>query len=198
MKIIGLTGNIASGKSAISNILKELGANVIDMDRVGKEIQDTNYKNVVSIISATFGDTVIQDKKINRKLLATLVFTDTQQLAKLNEIMIPLMTEKLNDMLSQYRQKRAKIVVIDAAILFEAGWDEIADEIWVVYTSEETQLSRLMEREHIDESAALSRIRSQMGIGEKIKRADVVIDNSGSLDKVRREVRELWMRLDSI
>jgi dephospho-CoA kinase len=198
MKIIGLTGNIASGKSATSSFLRKLGAEVIDVDEIGKKIQDNNFKDVVKQIRDAFGEEVIKDNKIDRKVLGAKVFSDKDELKKLNSIMVPLMSEKLNWAIENCREKKVEVLIVDAAILFEGGWDKLVDFVWVVYVPRDIQLSRLMTREHIDSKEALARIDSQIDISEKIKKADVVINNSGNLEEVEENIVELWKKLNSI
>jgi dephospho-CoA kinase len=192
MKIIGLTGNIASGKSAISYILKSLGAEVVDMDKLGKQIQEVNYKKVIEKIEKRFGKEIIENEKINRKKLGSIVFSDKQALIDLNSIMIPLMTEKLKRTIDENRKKETKVLVVDAAILFEANWDKFVDYIWVVYVPRETQINRLIKREKITQEEAIMRVDSQESIDEKIEKADVVIDNSKNLEAVKLKIFELW------
>jgi dephospho-CoA kinase len=192
MKIIGLTGNIASGKSVISYILKNLGAEVLDMDKIGKQIQELNYKKVIEKIEKRFGKEIIENEKINRKKLGSIVFSDKQALIDLNSIMIPLMTEKLKRTIDENRKKETKVLVVDAAILFEANWDKFVDYIWVVYVPRETQINRLIKREKITQEEAIMRVDSQESIDEKIEKADVVIDNSKNLEAVKLKIFELW------
>ena len=192
MKIIGLTGNIASGKSAISYILKNLGAEVVDMDKIGKQIQELNYKKVIEKIEKRFGKEIIENEKINRKKLGSIVFSDQQALIDLNSIMIPLMTEKLKRTIDENRKKETKVLVVDAAILFEANWDKFVDYVWVVYVPRETQINRLIKREKITQEEAIMRVDSQESIDEKIEKADVVIDNSKNLEAVKLKILELW------
>jgi dephospho-CoA kinase len=192
MKIIGLTGNIASGKSAISYILKSLGAEVVDMDKIGKQIQELNYKKVIEKIEKRFGKEIIENEKINRKKLGSIVFSDKQALIDLNSIMIPLMTEKLKRTIDENRKKETKVLVVDAAILFEANWDKFVDYVWVVYVPRETQINRLIKREKITQEEAIMRVDSQESIDEKIEKADVVIDNSKNLEAVKLKIFELW------
>ncbi|PIW09960.1 MAG: dephospho-CoA kinase [Caldiserica bacterium CG17_big_fil_post_rev_8_21_14_2_50_35_7] len=192
MKIIGLTGNIASGKSAISYILKNLGAEVVDMDKIGKQIQELNYKKVIEKIEKRFGKEIIENEKINRKKLGSIVFSDKQALIDLNSIMIPLMTEKLKRTIDENRKKETKVLVVDAAILFEANWDKFVDYVWVVYVPRETQINRLIKREKITQEEAIMRVDSQESIDEKIEKADVVIDNSKNLEAVKLKILELW------
>jgi len=192
MKIIGLTGNIASGKSAISYILKNLGAEVLDMDKIGKQIQELNYKKVIEKIEKRFGKEIIENEKINRKKLGSIAFSDKQALIDLNSIMIPLMTEKLKRTIDENRKKETKVLVVDAAILFEANWDKFVDYVWVVYVPRETQINRLIKREKITQEEAIMRVDSQESIDEKIEKADVVIDNSKNLEAVKLKILELW------
>ena len=192
MKIIGLTGNIASGKSAISYILKNLGAEVLDMDKIGKQIQEVNYKKVIEKIEKRFGKEIIENEKINRKKLGSIAFSDKQALIDLNSIMIPLMTEKLKRTIDENRKKETKVLVVDAAILFEANWDKFVDYVWVVYVPRETQINRLIKREKITQEEAIMRVDSQESIDEKIEKADVVIDNSKNLEAVKLKILELW------
>jgi dephospho-CoA kinase len=192
MKIIGLTGNIASGKSAISYILKNLGAEVVDMDKIGKQIQELNYKKVIEKIEKRFGKEIIENDKINRKKLGSIAFSDKQALIDLNSIMIPLMTEKLKRTIDENRKKETKVLVVDAAILFEANWDKFVDYVWVVYVPRETQINRLIKREKITQEEAIMRVDSQESIDEKIEKADVVIDNSKNLEAVKLKIFELW------
>jgi dephospho-CoA kinase len=192
MKIIGLTGNIASGKSAISYILKNLGAEVVDMDKIGKQIQEVNYKKVIEKIEKRFGKEIIENEKINRKKLGSIAFSDKQALIDLNSIMIPLMTEKLKRTIDENRKKETKVLVVDAAILFEANWDKFVDYVWVVYVPRETQINRLIKREKITQEEAIMRVDSQESIDEKIEKADVVIDNSKNLEAVKLKIFELW------
>jgi len=106
--------------------------------------------------------------------------------------MFPIMTEQLERKLEKLRESGEKFVVVEAAVLFEAGWDRLVDEIWVIYVPREIQARRLMERENIDEDAAMLRIEAQMSIEEKVKKADVVIDNSGNTEELKRKVLEIW------
>lgn len=197
MIIIGLTGNIASGKSAISYFLKSLGAEVIDMDKIGKQIQEANYKNVVQKIINRFGGDIIKNGKIDRKELGNIVFSHREALNDLNSIMIPLMTEKLQYIIQINIKKNTKVLVIDAAILFEANWDRLADEIWVVCIPRDIQIKRLVQREKITNKEAVMRVDSQLSILEKINKADIVIDNSKDLESVKLKVFHLWQNIKS-
>ncbi len=196
MIIIGLTGNIASGKSAVAALLKEWGACVIDMDRVAKEIQSHNV-TVLDEIKKTFGESVVKDNKLMRKKLGEIVFSDKNELKKLNKIMIPVMTERLKKIINEKKKQGVKILVIDAAILFEAKWEKFAQEVWVVYIPKELQIKRLIKREQIGRDEALKRIESQMDIKEKIKKANAVIDNSKNFAYTKEQVWRLWKKIQN-
>ncbi len=195
MIVIGLTGNIASGKSEVSKILSSFGAKIIDMDSIGKEIQEQNINDAVNKIILALGSKFYKKGKIDRKALGRYVFSDKSALQKLNVIMIPIMSKCLNQVLDKEKENGTKVVVVDAAILFEAGWNKFADEVWVVYTPENLQIDRLIKRENISEEDARMRINAQMKIEDKINRADFVIDNSGDLNEVTKQVTELWNRI---
>jgi dephospho-CoA kinase len=195
MKVIGLTGNIASGKSEVSKMLANLGAKIIDMDSIGKKIQAQNKGHVVDKIVQIFGAKFFKSGKLDRHILGNYIFSNEEALEKLNEIMIPEMTKELERILDIERRENTETVVIDAAILFEAGWDKFTDEVWVVYTPKMLQISRLVNREQITKDEAEIRVNAQMPIEEKIKRADFVIDNSKDLNSVKRQVIYLWNRV---
>ncbi len=197
MKVIGLAGNIASGKSAISSFLNSLGAEIIDMDKVGKQIQEDNYDGVRDKIALCFGANFVVNNKIDRKALAKTIFNKPENMMMLNKIMFPLMTDKLVYLIDHFRKMNTPVVIVDAATLFEAGWDKLVDEVWVVYVPKSVQLKRLLNREQINETEALTIINSQMDISEKIRRADTVINNERDFEKVKGLVLELWKKIIS-
>lgn len=198
MTIIGLTGGIASGKSTVSRILKELGAEVIDADLVAKEIirpQSPAWKELV----AAFGKGILNDDKtINRRKLGQIVFGNPTALAKLNAITHPRIIEKIKDKIREIQNRdEEKIIVIDAPLLIEAGMVPLTDEVWVVVVDPETQLHRLMARDHFTFQEALNRLNAQLPLAEKMKYARRIIDNRGSIEETAREVRRLWEELQN-
>ncbi|MCD6106654.1 MAG: dephospho-CoA kinase [Caldisericaceae bacterium] len=197
MIIIGLTGNIASGKSAVSRFLKKLGADIVDLDQLAKKIQSQNVNDIIDKMEEVFGKEVVSNGKVNRKKLGSIVFSDKEKLNKLNEIMIPVMTKFVKKIIEEKRASGVEVLVVDAAILFEANWDKIVDTVWVVYIPKKLQLERLMKRENIGRGEALRRIESQMPIFEKIKRTDVVIDNSGDFSQMESQILELWKKIQN-
>ncbi|MBA4365122.1 MAG: dephospho-CoA kinase [Coprothermobacter sp.] len=188
---IGLTGNIASGKSMISGMLREHGAAVLDADLVGKSVLAENVEGALEQVRAAFGDCIFDGNQLNRHLLGNLVFGHPDLLTTLNDIMMPIMTRLVaNEIMVLHRT--STVVVLDAAILIEAGWQNLVDEIWVVKTSKGEQLERLMTRDHLSRDEAVSRIEAQMPLAQKLAYADVVIDNTMDVEQTRKQVEMLW------
>lgn len=197
MKVIGLTGGIASGKSTISMLLKNRGAVIIDADKIAREIM-TPGKPVWHAVIEHFGRGILLDgKNIDRKKLGRIVFSDPKLLETLNSITHPAIVQEIKERLDYYRHKNEKVVVVDAALLLEIGLDSLVDEVWVVVVDEKNQLKRLMDREKgMDLEEARNRIRAQMPLDEKIKMADKIIDNSGSIEETERQIDELWREIE--
>lgn len=197
MKVIGLTGGIASGKSTISMLLKNRGAVIIDADKIAREIM-TPGKPVWHAVIEHFGREILLDgKNIDRKKLGRIVFSDQKLLETLNSITHPAIVQEIKERLDYYRHKNEKVVVVDAALLLEIGLDSLVDEVWVVVVDEKNQLKRLMDREKgMDLEEARNRIRAQMPLDEKIKMADKIIDNSGSIEETERQIDELWREIE--
>jgi len=195
MKVIGLTGGIGSGKSTVSRFLAELGAVIIDADKVGHEAfkPDTGvWWEVVEV----FGRQILTPGgDIDRKKLSEIVFGNVELLARLNQIMHPRMYDIVKAQLEEYRRRGVEVVVLEAPLLLEAGWTSLVDEVWVTVAAEFTVLSRLQERVRLVKEELLARIRSQLSSEERIKCADVVINTDCNLDEVRARVRELWEEL---
>ena len=192
MKVIGLTGGIGSGKSTASELLSQLGAKVLDADKVGHQCYQPDTEAWQDVVAAFGEEIVAPDRSIDRKKLGAIVFGDPDSLARLNGIMHPRMKEMMADMIEQYRQDGVEVVVLDAAILLEANWTHLVDAIWITVASESTVIKRVKERTGLPEEQIRSRIRSQMTIEERTERADLVINNDGSLDELKVKVEELW------
>lgn len=184
MKIIGLTGGIASGKSTVSRALRELGAIIIDADEVAHAIIEPGkpaWKDIVE----HFGLGVLNpDQTIDREKLGAIVFNDPEKLQVLNQITHPRVGEQFKQMIKNIKSQQADAVLfIEVPLLYETHMDRICDEVWVVWVDEETQIQRLMKRDGLSREDALKRIDAQMSLDEKAKRADVVIDNSFSIEE---------------
>ncbi len=194
MKIIGLTGGIGSGKSTVSRFLAELGAVIIDADKVGHDaLKDAEIRQE---IIAVFGERVLTPAgDIDRSRLGRIVFDDAEALERLNRIIQPRIHDVIKAQLEDCRERGVAVVVLEAPLLVEAGATSIVDEVWVTAAPGSTVLKRLRERSGLSESETLARIRSQISAEERVKHADVIISNDGSLDELREKVEGLWRRL---
>lgn len=192
MLVIGLTGGIGTGKSEIARLLQSLGAAVINADQVGHEAYAPDSESWHEVV-ATFGEDILQPSgEIDRRKLGAIVFADPQQLTKLNGIMHPRMARMVADRIQVLREEGVQVVVVEAALLFEAGWDALVDEVWVAESPVEAVIQRLQARSGMDEEEVRKRIDSQMGRWERLERADLVVDNSGDVDTLETTVKELW------
>ena len=190
--IIGLTGGIASGKSTISLLLKDLGAYIIDADIVARNVVEKGEKAYNEIVKY-FGHSILQlGGEIDRKKLGDIVFSDDRQLKKLNAITHPEIIKRIIRQADEYKAKGAKVIVIDAAVLIESGLYKYCDVIWLVLVEKRHQIHRLMERDNISYRDALKRIDSQYSSEKKIPYADVVIDNNKPIEDVEKQVKKLW------
>ena len=196
MKVIGLTGGIGSGKSTVSQILAELGAVILDADKIGHEaLKDVEIRRD---IIAAFGEQVLAPGgDIDRNRLGKIVFADASALSQLNRIVHPRMHDMVKAQLEKYQEQGVAVVILEAPLLVEAGWASSVDEVWVTVAPESTVLRRLRERSGLSEEESLARVRSQLSSEERLRRADVVIDADCSLTELRARVKELWQRLES-
>lgn len=179
-----MTGGIASGKSTVAKTLAELGAYVIDADKVAHMIIEP-YKPAWYDIVEEFGEEVLnEDKTINREKLGEIVFNDPELLQRLNSITHPRIMEFFKKELQRLKvEKPDAVIVFEVPLLYETHMDRICDEVWVVWVDRETQIERLCKRDNISEEDALKRIEAQMSLDEKARRAKVVIDN-------RKDIKE--------
>jgi dephospho-CoA kinase len=192
MRVIGLTGGIGSGKSTVSRLLAELGAVIIDADKVGHEAFKPDTELWREIVT-TFGQQVLTPVgEIDREKLGAIVFDDPESLAQLNRIMHSRMYDIVKGQLEQYRQQGVPVVVLEAALLLEADWTAQVEEVWVTVAPEATVIKRLMERTGLSEAQSLARIHAQISNEDRIKQADVVIDTDCSLDELKAKVEGLW------
>lgn len=196
MKTIGLTGGIGAGKSTVSQILTELGAFVIDADKVGHEIYLPG-KEAWRQVTAAFGtDILAPDQTIDRKKLGAIVFGSDEARKRLNSIVHPLMFQ---DIRRRIDEKRAagftKPIVVEAAILIEANWLPLVDEVWVVVTNKNAVVKRVAEQRGMAAKDTEARIASQLSDAERLKHAQVVITNDGSREELQKKIRDAWDRL---
>ena len=196
MRVIGLTGGIASGKSTVSSQLREeYGAVVLDADATAHEIAEPGAPLWEAFVSRYGKNRVLDaDGALDREAVAEIVFRNPEERAWMDSMAHPLIRQKILERLDSFKTAEKATVVLDVPLLFEAGWDTIPNEIWVVYVDENTQLRRLMQRNALSERLARERIASQMSIEEKKRRADVVIDNSGTRENTAAQVRAAFAR----
>jgi dephospho-CoA kinase len=196
MKTIGLTGGIGSGKSTVSQILAELGAFVIDADKVGHEIYLPG-KEAWQQVTAAFGrDILAPDQTIERKKLGALIFGSDEARKKLNEIVHPLMFQDIDRRIKAKRTTGfTKPIVIEAAILIEANWLPLADEVWLIVTNKTAVIDRVATQRGMAAKDTEARIASQLSDGERRKHAQVVIENNGSLEELQQKIRVAWSRV---
>lgn len=191
MRVVGLIGGIGSGKSEASKLLASMGAEVIDADRVGHAIYEPGTKGFEGVVGA-FGDEVVgDDGKVDRKKLGARVFSEPGQLERLNAIVHPLIREEIERRLEELRAAGAAFTVVEAAILLEAGWRPIVDEVWVVTASPETIRARLAENRGLTREEVDARVAKQMPDSERRAAADVVISNDGAREDLRARLEEL-------
>jgi dephospho-CoA kinase len=195
MYLIGLTGGIASGKSTVSQMLRESGAFIVDADKLSREITQPGKPAWREIIEK-FGQDLVQDNgEIDRKRLGQLVFANKQDRAELEQITHPRIEAAAIAAVNAATAGGFDVIVLDAPLLIEAGWHTKVDAVWIVYVDEQTQLTRLMSRDNSSEQAARSRINAQLALTEKLKYADVVIDNNNTIETTKKNVLKFWNEL---
>ena len=196
-RVIGLTGGIASGKTTVSARLQELGAYILDADRVGHQVIAPSGPAYPRVIEAFGRDIVAADGTIDRKKLGAKVFADPANLKRLNAISHPLMAARMAEEIASVRNqadgKRPPLIVLDAAILLEAGWDRLCDAVWTVEVSPDIALARLIARNGLSEQQARARLDAQMTNGQRAERAQRIIRNSGTIQDLNAAVTRLWL-----
>ena len=189
---IGLTGGIGSGKSAAARILATLGAGLIDADLVGHASYRAGTEGFDKVIEA-FGDDLIgSDGEIDRKKLGPIVFSEPGNLTRLNEILHPIIYSMIKTELKNMENSGEKVAVVEAAILIEANWQDLFDELWVVDADKEEIIRRLIDRNNVTREQALERIESQIGREERNGYADAIIENNAGLLELEKNISCLW------
>ena len=192
MLSIGLTGGIGTGKSLVSNILNDLGATVVNADLLGHEAYLPGTVGFDMVVDA-FGDQIVgEDGTVDRKKLGPIVFSSPQNMSKLNAIMHPLIRDMIQGQLEEYSSNGTDVVVVEAAVLIEAGWQDLFDEVWVVTSDKETVIERLKDRNSLSREDAIARIESQMSNDERVGHSNVVISNDGTTDELADGVGQIW------
>ena len=194
-RIIGITGGIASGKSTVTEFLRQQGYQVIDADQVVHELQEPGGRLYQALLSA-FGSAILrEDGRLDRPKLGAMIFGNPQLLEQSSQIQNQIIREELagrRDMLAETED----IFFMDLPLLFELQYEDWFDQIWLVDVTEETQLSRLMTRNALSQEEAEKRIAAQLSLQEKRKRSDVLIDNNGSLEETRQQIHDALQKLE--
>lgn len=189
--VVGLTGGIAAGKSAVSGLLSETGVPIIDADQLARDVVVPGSAGLQAVVEAFGAAYLTESGSLDRKALGRLVFADRDALRRLETILHPRIRRAARDRLADIRAAEAAVAVVDAALLLEMGMDRLCDRIAVVDVPEGVQLQRLMQRDGLSRSEAMQRVQAQMTRAERLARADDVIDNSGT-------PRALGARVDAL
>ncbi|NLC68969.1 MAG: dephospho-CoA kinase [Clostridiaceae bacterium] len=193
MKVIGVTGGIGSGKSTVTKILHDLGARVIDADKVAREVTGKGQPALEEIRSFFGGEVINEKGELDRKKLSSIVFGDKEKLEMLNAITHKYIVNKIMGCLEMLRKEQAELVVLDAPLPVEHGFLDIVDEVWVVVAAKEERIKRIMQRSGISHEEALNRLNAQLNDEEYLKHADEVIYNDGSIDELEKTVAKLYI-----
>ncbi len=196
MRSIGLTGGIASGKSTVVQQLQELGAATIDADLLGHQTYEPGTETFRQVVEAFGEDLVAEDGTIDRSKLGPKVFGHPDGMKRLTDIVWPGIRALAEAELAQLRSAGTAVAVLEAAVMIEAGWQDLVDEVWVVAVSRDTARERLMARNNLSAEEADKRIDSQISNDERLKHADVLISNDCSMDAARSRVDRAWSGLD--
>ncbi|HMO95638.1 MAG TPA: dephospho-CoA kinase [Tepidiformaceae bacterium] len=196
MHVIGLTGGIASGKSTVTAFFRDREVPVIDADILGHRTYDPGTDTFDAVVKAFGPDLVAPDGTIDRKVLGGKVFGKPEELKRLTDIVWPGIRRLASQQLSEFETAGNSLVVLEAAVLFEAGWEDLVHEVWVVVVEAEQAIQRLATRNGLDEAAARARIDSQLSNAERTARADVVIENNGTLEELQARIQDAWNALE--
>jgi len=194
--VIGLTGGIASGKSTAAAQLRQLGAIVLDADRIGHRVYEPGTPGFQKVVNEFGHDLVAPDGTIDRKVLGGKVFGKPEFMQRLTDIVWPEIRRLAAAEIKQLKkQEPDRTIVLEAAVLIEANWTDIVDEVWVVSVKPETAIERLRQRNGFTEEQAKARLASQLSNREREAHADVKIDNSETLEKFEARVERAWKAL---
>lgn len=194
---IGLTGGIASGKSTVTTYFRDRNVPVIDADLLGHRTYEPGTDTFNAVIAAFGEELRAADGTIDRKVLGGKVFGKPEELKRLTDIVWPGIRKLASEELSALDAAGNKVAVLEAAVLFEAGWEDLVDEIWVVVVEPDTAVARLASRNNLDEAAARARISSQLTNEERTSRAQIVIENNSTMDALNAAIQREWEQLQT-
>lgn len=186
--VIGITGSIATGKSTVSKMIKELGFTVVDADIVARVVVEPGEEAYQKIVEHFGEEILLANGEIDRKKLGDLVFQNEEKRLLLNSIVHPAVRKKMNEEKELAFRRGEKVVFLDIPLLYESNLTYMVDKVLVVYVDQTTQLERLMNRNHLTKEEALARITSQLSIEQKRERADAVIDNRGTIEQTKTQL----------
>ena len=195
MIVVGITGNLGTGKTTVAQMLVDLGAVHINADELGHEIIRPNTEPYTEILAA-FGKSILgADGQLDRVKLSKLVFENKKALARLNRITHPKIYDLVKHQINEFRHAGTKVIVLEAALLIEAGWKPLVDQLWVTTAPEAIIVERLKKSRGLRQEQVLARLRDQMPQEEKARQADVVINTNCLMDELSANVTELWRAL---
>jgi len=195
MRVVGLTGGIASGKSTVARMLGELGARIVDADRVAREIVEPGQPAYREIVEQFGGGVLQADGTLDRKRLGAIVFADAEQRKRLNAITHPRIAAATQEKMAAFSAAGEPLAIYEAALLVENGLHHALAGLIVVACSEPEQVARIMRRDGLSEDEAKKRVRAQAPLADKIAAANWVIDTSGALDQTRGQVEKVWREI---
>jgi dephospho-CoA kinase len=189
--VVGLTGGIASGKSTVSNMLKEMKMTVIDADVESRKAVQNGEPAYTQIVESFGQEIVLPNGEIDRQKLGSIIFHEEQKRMLLNSIVHPEVRRRMNEKKNLAIKAKEKIVILDIPLLFESNLINMVDQTLLVYVDRDIQLNRLMERNQLSKEEAEARIQSQMPLEEKMKLADKIINNNGSLTETKEQLNKI-------
>ena len=194
MFILGVTGGIACGKSSVSREIAKYGGKIISADQLAHDLSEPG-EAIYNAYVERYGKMILFDNgRLDRRALADIIFEFESERRWADDTIHPIILNRVRDLLEQYQEAGISIVVLDVPLLFEAGWDKMADEVWVAWLSPGKQLSRLMYRNHLSRHEAAARIKAQMNMFARRKLADVVINNNGLRQVVQRRIQRIMSK----
>ena len=193
MLVIGLTGGIGTGKTHVSSVLQDLGAEVINADLIGHKVCEPFSSAWEEIVELFGKEILLPDNTIDRYKLGHIVFANAKLLSHLNAITHPRILDIVKGLISEFRHDCKKVIVIEAALLIEANWVSLVDEVWVTTTTEEQVIKRITNQQKFDEETIKARIKSQISEHDRLIVADVVINNNGDIEQLTKQTRTLWV-----
>ena len=192
--VLGITGGIATGKTAVSNILQEMGFDIIDMDIISREV--IKLQEIVKMLTKKFGTDILTNGSIDRKKLRNAVFDSREKVDKLDSIMHPAIIKISKEKIEQLKDMKKKLIIVVIPLLFEVNLEYLVDKILLVDASREKQTERIIKRDNTNITDAENIINSQMSLDEKRRKSDYIIENNGDLLELRRKVLEFLNNLN--